>query len=71
MLIPENLEYRKALLESMHTKSIFLLDDALGIFRLPFKMTPAPLRLCSAALTGHKANVRTRLLMMLSGILTV
>lgn len=47
MLIPENPESRKALLESMHTKSIFPLDDALGISRFPFKMTPALMLRCA------------------------
>lgn len=46
-MIPENPESRKALLESMHAKSIFPLDDALGISRLPFKMTPALMLRCA------------------------
>lgn len=47
MLIPEDQESKKALHESMRVKSIFPLDDALGISQLPFKMTPALMLRCA------------------------
>lgn len=47
MLIPQGRESKAALLESMHVKSIFPLDDALGISHLPFKMTPALMLRCA------------------------
>ena len=47
MLIPDSPESGKALFESEHVKSIFPLDDALGISRLPFKMTPALMLRCA------------------------
>lgn len=47
MLIPKNAESKEALLRNAHVKSIFPLDDALGISRLPFKMTPALMLRCA------------------------
>lgn len=47
MLIPQGRESKAALLEYMHVKSIFPLDDALGISHLPFKMTPALMLRCA------------------------
>ena len=47
MLIPQTPESKEALLENMHAKSVFPLDDALGISRLPFKMTPALMLRCA------------------------
>ena len=47
MLIPANQESKATLFESMHVKSVFPLDDALGISRLPFKMTPALMLRCA------------------------
>ena len=47
MLIPQTPESKEALLEYAHTKSVFPLDDALGISRLPFKMTPALMLRCA------------------------
>ncbi len=47
MLIPENPESKEALLKNAHMKSVFPLDDALGISKLPFKMTPALMFRCA------------------------
>lgn len=47
MLIPETPESKEALLKNAHAKSVFPLDDALGISRLPFKMTPALMLRCA------------------------
>ena len=47
MLIPETPESKEALLKNAHAKSVFTLDDALGISRLPFKMTPALMLRCA------------------------
>ena len=46
-MIPQTPESKEALLENMHAKSVFPLDDALGISRLPFKMTPALMLRCA------------------------
>ena len=47
MLIPENPESKAALLNDTQAKSVFPLDDALGISGLPFKMTPALMVRCA------------------------
>jgi len=47
MLIPENAESKEALLKNACVRSVFPLDDALGISRLPFKMTPALMLRCA------------------------
>ena len=47
MLIPADEKSKKALLEKCHSKSVFPLDDALGISRIPFKMTPALMVRCA------------------------
>lgn len=47
VLIPDDQESKAALFENMHVKSIFPLDDALGISQLPFKMTPGLMLRCA------------------------
>lgn len=47
MLIPDNPESKEVLLKNTQMKSVFPLDDALGISRLPFKMTPALMVRCA------------------------
>ena len=47
VLIPENDISKAALWDEFRTKSIFPLDDALGITHLPFKMTPALMLRCA------------------------
>lgn len=47
MLIPEGSDSKEALYNAMCVKSIFPLDDALGISKLPFKMTPALMLRCA------------------------
>ncbi len=47
VLIPANIESREKLLSIAHKKSVFPLDDALGISNLPFKMTPALMLRCA------------------------
>lgn len=47
MLIPENQKSKDALLKLNRVKSVFPLDDALGISGLPFKMTPMLMLRCA------------------------
>ena len=47
MLIPEGSDSKEALYNAMCVKSIFPLDDAFGISKLPFKMTPALMLRCA------------------------
>ena len=47
VLIPKDSESKNALRDSLHIKSVFPLDDALGISNLPFKMTPALMLRCA------------------------
>ena len=47
ILIPVDAKSSTVLWDAMHTKSISPLDDALGISRLPFKMSPALMLRCA------------------------
>ena len=47
VLIPADEKSKKALLDGYHVKSVFPLDDVLGISRIPFKMTPALMVRCA------------------------
>lgn len=47
ILIPDDAKSRSALWDTAHAKSISPLDDALGISRLPFKMSPALMLRCA------------------------
>ena len=47
VLIPDDPASKESLLNTLHVKSIFPLDDALGIAQLPFKMSPALMLRCA------------------------
>ena len=46
-MIPDGPESKAALLEAANSKKVIPLDDALGLSRLPFKMTPALMLRCA------------------------